>query len=226
MSNIGMLTTITKAFMEGGVWMYAILTVHIFSIAIVAERVYALYFQRTKNQKEISRTFEDDIKTGKIEKVITKARGLSRSQPVAAVIAAGVQASQNIGGREEIQAKMDEVLSVENEKLENRTGFLAMLGNVGTLLGLLGTITGMIRSFAAVSQAGSAEKAQLLATGISEAMNCTAYGLIVAIPALVMYAVLTNRSTQLQEDLNQASTKAFNWLSFNYQNVKSSSKRA
>ena len=68
--------------------------------------------------------------------------------------------------------------------LERRIGFLSMLGNVATLTGLLGTITGMIKSFAAVASANPAEKATLLAAGISEAMNATAYGLVTAIPAL------------------------------------------
>jgi biopolymer transport protein ExbB len=94
-----------------------------------------------------------------------------------------------------------------------------MLGNVATLTGLLGTITGMIRSFAAVSQANPADKAALLSAGISEAMNCTAYGLITAIPALVAYAILQNRANHLSEDLNQAALKAFNWLSYSYDPV-------
>jgi biopolymer transport protein ExbB len=83
----------------------------------------------------------------------------------------------------------------------------------------LGTITGMIKSFAAVSQANPAQKAELLAAGVSEAMNATAFGLIVAIPALVMYAVLFNRSHHLSEDLNQGALKIFNWLSYSYEPV-------
>jgi biopolymer transport protein ExbB len=94
-----------------------------------------------------------------------------------------------------------------------------MLGNVATLVGLLGTITGMIKSFAAVSYASPAEKAALLAAGISEAMNATAYGLIAAIPALIAYAILMNRANLVSEDLNQGALKVFNWLSYNYESV-------
>jgi biopolymer transport protein ExbB/TolQ len=75
----------------------------------------------------------------------------------------------------------------------------------------------MIKSFTAVSTASPMEKATLLSSGISEAMNTTAYGLIVAIPALVMYAILMNRANKLSEDLNQASLKVFNWLSYAYE---------
>jgi biopolymer transport protein ExbB/TolQ len=125
----------------------------------------------------------------------------------------------NMGGREEIQSKMDEVFAVESEKLERRTGFLAMLANVGTLLGLLGTIVGLIQAFDAVATLNPVEKSMMLTKGVALAMNTTAYGLIMAIPALIMYAVLTNRSNRLQEDLSQATTKALNWLSFSYENV-------
>ena len=151
---------------------------------------------------------------GKLTDIKNKA--LEAHRPVDEVVIAGLDAAMNWGGKDEIRDKMDEVLLDVNSQYEKRTSFLAMLGNVATLTGLLGTIVGMIKSFTAVSSASPMEKAALLSTGISEAMNTTAYGLIVAIPALVMYAVLTNRANQLAEDLNQASLKVYNWLSYAY----------
>jgi len=94
-----------------------------------------------------------------------------------------------------------------------------MLGNVGTLLGLLGTIVGMIRSFGAIAEADPIQKANILAQGISEAMNATAYGLITAIPALIMFTVLQNRAQTLFEDLNQGALRMFNTLSYHYESV-------
>ncbi len=220
------ITLISNAFTEGGIWMYAIMVAHIAAIAIIAERVFALYFRSQKNQKRVTKSFEEDIKKGKLDKAMTKALSLSRKEPVAAVIVAGLQAAQNMGGREEIQARMDEILTVENAKLERRTGFLAMLGNVGTLLGLLGTVIGLIQAFAAVSNLNAVEKSVILTKGVALAMNTTAYGLIMAIPTLVMYAILMNRTNQLQEDLNQAAFKAFNWMSFNFENVSGKSSRS
>lgn len=216
-ATTNLITVAAHAFSEGGIWMYAILIAQIVSIAIIAERIFALYFVRIKNQEKVVRAFEEDIKQGRIEKAITKARGISASHPVAAVVVAGALAARDLGGREEIQAKMNEVLAHENAILERRTGFLSMLGNVGTLLGLLGTIVGLIQAFSSVANLNAAEKSVLLTQGVSLAMNTTAYGLIMAIPALIMFSVLTNRTNQLQEDLNQAATKAFNWLSFNYE---------
>lgn len=208
---------ITTAFANGGIWMWAIFFAQMASLIIIVERVYALYFNRDTRNKDIAKGFEDDIRRGHIEKVISRAGQIQ--DPIGRIIQAGAQAALDLGGREEIQAKMDEILMVENAKLEKRTGFLATLGNVGTLIGLLGTVVGMISSFTAVASVNPIEKATMLANGISEAMHCTAYGLLMAIPAIVMYSVLQNRATAVAEDMNQAAVQVFNWLGFNYESV-------
>lgn len=101
-----------------------------------------------------------------------------------------------------------------------------MFANVATLIGLLGTITGLIHSFAGIAEADAAQKAIILSQGISLAMNTTAYGLLVAVPALVMYAVLQNRATKLVEDLNKAALNLFIQLSFHYEAVPTKKKSA
>lgn len=212
-------TKIALAFEHGGFWMWPIMALQLFSVAIVIERVYALFFKNKMDQKALAASFEDNIRRGEIVQVISKAEAQQATSPIARVILAGAKAAHYMGGKEEIQGKMDEILGEENALLDRRVGFLAMFGNVATLTGLLGTITGMIKSFAAVSYANPAEKAALLAAGISEAMNATAYGLIVAIPALVAYAILQNRANRLTEELNQAALKVFNLLSFQYEPV-------
>ena len=205
---------IAAAFSHGGFWMYPILICQLVTISIMLERGLALFKRRKLNQSSFAATFEDQIRRGELDLVIRKAQELKAENPVAAAIIAGSEAAANFGGKDEIQGKMDEVLLHENSLLDRRIPFLSMLGNVATLTGLLGTITGMIKSFAAVAYSNPAEKASLLAAGISEAMNATAYGLITAIPALLAYAILQNRANQLAEDLNQGALKAFNWLSF------------
>ncbi|MBC7420616.1 MAG: MotA/TolQ/ExbB proton channel family protein [Bdellovibrio sp.] len=185
------------------------------------ERGYALFVRRRMNQTALAVSFEESIRRGEMDAVVSKAQAAQPTNPVARAIAAGALAARNMGGKEEIQSKMDEVLIEENSLLDRRTGFLSMLGNVATLTGLLGTITGMIKSFAAVAYANPAEKASLLAAGIAEAMNATAYGLIAAIPALVAYGILQNRSNRLAEDLNQGGLKVFNWLSYTYEPMTS-----
>lgn len=195
--------------------MYPIMIIQLISIAIIIERVYFLFMKRKTNNVEFVSQMEETIRRGDIEQVIQKTQNM-RENTLATAIFAGATAAKNLGGKEEIQGRMDEVLIAENAALDKRTSFLSMLGNVATLTGLLGTITGMIKSFAAVSYANPSEKATLLSAGISEAMNATAYGLITAIPALVAYAILVNRTNVLMEELTQGALKAFNLLSFAY----------
>lgn len=213
------ITGIATAFHSGGFWMWPIALFQVASIAILIERTIALYGKRRLGQMQFVTGYEDNIRRGEIDRVISKAQLTADQQPVSRAVLAGAQAAGNFGGRDEIQGKMDEVLLHENSLLDRRVGFLSMLGNVATLTGLLGTITGMIKSFAAVAYANPAEKAALLAQGISEAMNATAYGLITAIPALIGYAILQNRANVIAEDLNQAALRAFNWLSFAFDPV-------
>lgn len=211
-----LMAELAKAFTDGGIYMWPILAMQIASIAIIIERAIALFGRRQIDQMTYVAGFEDNIRRGEMEAVFQKVDAAKATVPVARAVAAGAAVAKNFGGKEEIQGKMDEVLLNENALLDRRVGFLAMLGNVATLTGLLGTITGMIQAFAAVSMANPADKATILSQGISVAMNTTAYGLIVAIPALVAFAVLQNRANALAEDLNQAALKAFNWLSYSY----------
>lgn len=219
-TNTSFFGSIVSFFATGGFWMLPIFVAQVVSLAIIAERIVRLYVQRKPSLRKQASLFEADIKKGNLERVVLQARSLEPNSALRHIVEAGANAAMNMGGREEIQAKMDEVLVREQSKLEARVEFLAMLGNVGTLLGLLGTIVGMIRSFAAISQADQLTKAAMLASGVSEAMHATAYGLIMAIPALVMYSVLQNRINKLSDDMTQAALRVYNLLGFHYDSVK------
>ncbi len=214
-------------FTEDAIWMWIILSAQIVSLAIVVERVYALFIDRNDNQKALAKVLVADIRAGQMEKALKRAESLSKSEPLGTIAAAGIQAAIDMGGKEEIQMKMDEVLFDETTRVEKRIGFLAMFANVATLMGLLGTITGLIKAFTGIASVSPVEKAAILSQGISVAMNTTAYGLIVAVPALVMYSVLQNRATRLTEDLNKGAMNLFIQLSFHNEAVplKKSSSR-
>ena len=78
------------------------------------------------------------------------------------------------------------------------------------VLGLLGTIMGLIQAFTAVANANPAEKADLLSASISVAMNTTAFGLMVAIPLLVIHAILTSKTGDIIDSLEMATVKSLN----------------
>jgi biopolymer transport protein ExbB len=217
------LSSLGKAFVSGeAFWMFVILAAQIVSVAIIAERILALFVSRSANQKALAKMLTEDIEAGNLDKAIKRAQ--QSRHAIGAISAAGMQAAIDMGGKEEIQMKMDEVLLEETSRIEKRIGFLAMFANVATLVGLLGTITGLIQAFAGIANVNPAMKSQLLSQGISTAMNVTAYGLIVAVPALVMYSVLQNRANRLIDDLNKASLKVFISLTCRYEAVASKRK--
>ena len=219
------LSSLGRAFMSAdALWMFIILAAQIVSVALIIERSVALFMKRRPDQKDLAKVLAEDIRSGQLEKALKRSEAMSKAHPLGMVAAAGIQAAIDMGGKEEIQLKMDEVLLEESSRVEKRIGFLAMFANVATLMGLLGTITGLIHSFAGIANANAAEKATILSKGISLAMNTTAYGLIVAVPALVMYSVLQNRATRLTDDLNKAALNLFIQLSFQNESVKSHKK--
>ena len=214
-----MINEIVLAFQKGGLWMWAILFFQMVSLVIIIERVWFLFSKRKMGHTQYAETFSSLIRKGQLADVIQKTKEDIETEPLSPAIQSACQVALDCGGREEIQDKMDESLMTELNSLEKRTHFLLMLGNVGTLTGLLGTIIGMIKAFSAVTYANPEEKATLLSSGVSEAMNTTAYGLIMAIPALFMFAVLNNRSQSIQEDLSKGALRIFNLLSYNYQTL-------
>jgi biopolymer transport protein ExbB/TolQ len=102
------------------------------------------------------------------------------------------------------------------KKIQKRTTFLATIANVATLLGLLGTIAGLIHSFEAVGHADAQQKSALLAAGISQAMNATMLGLAVAIPCMVAFSFLMNRTNSLVGDIEHAAVRSMDILKQRY----------
>jgi biopolymer transport protein ExbB/TolQ len=115
---------------------------------------------------------------------------------------------------------MEEGLMEVVPRLEKRTPYISTLANICTLLGLLGTIVGLIQAFTAVAQADPAEKADLLSASISVAMNTTAFGLMCAIPLLIIYALLQSRTTEIVDSLEMASVKFLNIFSDNHHQIE------
>lgn len=199
-----------KLFQEGGVMMYAILILGIAALAITVERFYTLYFKINLNKEHFFKNLTSHLLKGDLEGMLSVCD--ENKAPLSLVIKTCLIRLLNKGSDADIQAALDEGAITEVPKLESRIGFLAVIGNVATLLGLLGTITGLIQSFAAVSDADAATKAAALTKGIAEAMHCTAFGLIVAVPSVLIYSILQNRAQHLIDDINEISIRTFNFI--------------
>ncbi len=201
--------SIAKTFEAGGPGMYPIAVTLIFALTIIADRIWVLYFRASIDKDAFMRGLKKLVYAGELDKAISYVAGQKKT-PLTQVIKAGLIAVPK--GEEEVQAALDEATLREAPVIERRTGYLAMIGNVATLLGLLGTIVGLIKSFGAVSAANPADKATILSQGISEAMNCTAFGLGVAIPALIAYSVLQGRTQSMMDDINESAVGLLNLI--------------
>lgn len=96
-------------------------------------------------------------------------------------------------------------------RLERGLSFLALTATAGPLLGLLGTVTGMIATFKLISSFGSGDP-RLLAAGISEALICTATGMVIAIPALLFHTFLSRRAKGILGSMEQVGVGFINGL--------------
>jgi biopolymer transport protein ExbB/TolQ len=204
-----MFRTLAKHYNEGGWMMHAILVSLIFAIGLIVDRVLALYLRTSANKEAFLRDLKKHIYAGDLDKAISFTASQKKT-PLTSVIKAGLINVPK--GEADVQAAMDEATLRESPKIEKRTGYLAMIGNVATLLGLLGTIVGLISAFGAVANANPADKATILASSISEAMNCTAFGLLTAIPALVAYSVLQGRTQHMVEEINESAVAVLNLI--------------
>lgn len=117
-------------------------------------------------------------------------------------------------------------VSEVTQAIQKRTSFLAMIANVATLLGLFGTIAGLISSFQAVGHADAQQKSALLAAGISQAMNATMLGLGVAIPCMIAFSFLMNRTNRLVADVEHAAVRTLDMLKQRFYAAESESLNA
>lgn len=201
--------TMVKFIQEGGAFMYPIGLVLALGLAIAIERWLFLMSAKNANKKAFEQIFPF-IKKGDYQKIITFSE--KSKAPIAKILAAGAIRSQQTQTREEIAYAMEEGVMEAIPRLEKRTGYLATLANIATLLGLLGTIIGLIAAFTAVATAEPSEKASLLSASISVAMNTTAFGLIAAIPLLLLHSVLQTKTTEITDSLEMAGVKFINNL--------------
>ena len=209
----------TIAFLQdGGSFIYPIALVLVIGLAIALERWWYLSAALRTNKKAFA-LVKDALKQGDTVKISQLAK--SNNAPVFDVLQSGISRLSQVRRREDVEYAMEETMMEYMLRLEKRTPFLAVLANIATLLGLLGTIMGLIAAFSAVATADPADKATLLSASISVAMNTTAFGLITAIPLILMHANLQGKTAAIVDALEMAGIKLLNSLSFAQQSDQS-----
>jgi biopolymer transport protein ExbB len=200
-------TSITSFFQSGGTFMYPIALVLAIGMAIAIERWYFLKKALFANQKAYTDLLP--MLRSKNYRQAQEYANNSRSA-IARIVLAAVETMHASPRRDDIQSAMQEGILETVPRLSKRTNYLSTLANISTLLGLLGTIIGLIAAFTAVAQADPAEKATLLSQSISVAMNTTAFGLMAAIPLLLIHSVLQNKTVAIVDSIEMAGVKFLN----------------
>jgi biopolymer transport protein ExbB len=202
--------SIVGFFQKGGLFMYPILIVFTIGMSIAVERWVQLTRTRENNRKMWGKV-QGVLQKGEFD----KARDLVNKDKstISQMLGMGLARQGAVRRREDIEIAMEESMMEIIPQLEKRTPYISLLSNIATLLGLLGTIMGLIDAFTAVANANPAEKADLLSASISVAMNTTAFGLMAAIPLMLIHAKLTSTTGQIIDSLEMASVKALNSIS-------------
>jgi biopolymer transport protein ExbB/TolQ len=200
-------SSIVRFFQGGGFMMYPIAVVLVIGAAIAIERYVVLTVTAIRNRglwNEIAPLLAQGNFKGAVQ-----VTGKSEAA-IGQILSYGLARIGSARSRDDIEKAMEESLMDVVPRLEKRTHYLATFANLATLLGLLGTVIGLIHAFAAVATVNPADKANLLSASISVAMNCTAFGLMTAVPLLVIHAVLQTKTTELIDSLEMASVKFLN----------------
>jgi biopolymer transport protein ExbB len=208
---------IVEAFRAGGGAMYVIALVGVMTLILLLERFITLRLL-TVDKADFNEHLFGMVLRGDIRQAITYCD--SKPAPLTNTLKSGLIQVMNHRPDEEVQVAMDATVLRETPRIEGWATFLAIFGNVATLVGLVGTISGMIQSFQGVANKNSAEKAVELSKGISEALHCTAFGLIVAIVAIVAYGYFQVRIGRILNDVVESSMSMMNLVVANRDKIK------
>lgn len=200
--------TLLARFMDdGGIFMWIILALFCAGLAIAIERL-----MKYRNYDIDADSFMDNIKKSVINNNVRFAIELCTNSKslLSSIVKMGLMRANH--DKEEIRDAVEAGALEVAPKIEKRLGFINLCANISTLLGLLGTIYGLIQSFAAVASADPSQKSELLAMGISKAMNTTAFGLISAIVLMAIHSFIVSRADKMYADIEHHSAKTIDFL--------------
>lgn len=203
------ITTTIRFFQSGGPFMIPIAFVLTTGLAIAVERYFFLARTQRANRKDFE-SLMPLLTQGRFKELLKKTQGSESA--ISHIFRGGLVRMQSTRRRQDVEYAMEEGLLETLPSIEKRTPYLATFANIATLLGLLGTIIGLIAAFTAVASADPAEKASLLSLSISIAMNTTAFGLMTAIPLLLVHSHLQGKTNAIVESLEISVVKFLNFM--------------
>jgi biopolymer transport protein ExbB len=193
---------------EGGTLMYFNLVVSVIVLSMIIDRLLFFLVKSSVNARAFLENIRKLVLAGNLDRAVKLCS--ATSAPVAQVAKAGLQRFHR--GEIAVAQAIEESLVDVTPLIKKRIQILWSLANIATLIGLLGTVVGLIRAFGAVAAAKPEERSNMLAKGISEALNNTAMGLGIAVTCIIAHAILGSMSKRQASDLEAFSLKLENLL--------------
>lgn len=186
-------------FKKGGPFMIVNLFALGGALAVIAERAFMLFFSFPINEKDFSQQVAKNLQAGNLDAALKACTG-DRALSVA---------TRNLlklmrNGYESPMLALEESIILVKARVQHRVSWLWSIANIATLIGLVGTIIGLIGAFASISGAAAGDRANILSEKISEAMNNTAFGLMIAVLCISAHLALNNQAVKIIEGLEHS----------------------
>jgi len=190
-----------ELFEDGGPFMWPLLFMLFFGIAVSIERLWSLSKASVNVKQFIADLFEALKQRGPegAAELCSNTPG-----PVASVIHAGLLRLDR--GIDHVEKAIEESGAIEMAFLEKGMVWLSTVANIAPLLGFLGTVSGMINAFKAIAAAGDVEPS-IVAEGISEALITTAAGLVIAIPIQAFHNFFVSKIDKIIIEMQESSSQ-------------------
>lgn len=192
---------------KGGVWIFPILLFGIVAAITAIAKAIQIYTIRLPEHSRVDALIRC-LKKGDT----ARARAMVQSAPSPARSVLGAAVDHASEPRDMVEEALFEQVLLHRPRLERFLPLIAVTAATAPLLGLLGTVTGMIHTFQNITLFGTGD-ARLLSSGISEALVTTEFGLMVAIPSLLLHALLSRKTQGILSEMEHLATALINGLS-------------
>jgi len=202
--------SLLQIFHDGGILMYPIVGCSFVLLAFALERTLYLRRGRVIPRPFVKRAMEV-LEQQQIDRDEALALCEENGSPIAELFSSAIKK----WGRPSVEVEQAVLDCGERISTSLRRYLRVMnaISNVSPLLGLLGTVLGMIEAFNAIASADAMGRPELLASGISQALLTTAAGLVVAIPAYLIYMFFLGRVDRLIIEMDQLSQQVVDYVS-------------
>jgi len=220
-SSLSAAVNVVEMFINGGVFMYIITFLLVIMIILAIIKYWQLSIKEKLNTQQFYLKLKGYIKNNQIEEAIRICSQFKKTT-LGFIFWNGLlgyndgakSGKRGIELKQHLQNSFDEAGLQAIPNVEGGLFWFDIIAQISTLLGLLGTIFGLVAAFDSLANAPEADKSRLLTEGISMAMGTTAYGLIVAIPTMLIKGGLQSRADKIINDIDEFSVKAINQITY------------